>query len=216
RQALLMQVDMMGNPIWVRSYLLTTNSITADGLILPPNGNICFSGRMFSATGAASTTIVADVLAANGAVVWSRRIDDFLNGFAAVANDNDRFALVGGTSISRASAGIYKFDPAGVFAGAMMYGQPNQPGEGQDVVALPCNKGYALTGQTTMLPSNGPTDVHLVRTNINLQSGCREAPLPNPVPIQLGMIQRQLNATFRQEFVPWQTFNQRRVSGNIL
>jgi hypothetical protein len=122
-------------------------------------------------------SLVANIDLANGDLNWARIVPDFIAGSASVANDDNRWVVLGGSQASQPLAMMTKLRVDGAFAGQMVYGQIDRNTSGNDVIVTSCDRGYAATGQTDMLPNAGLLDLHLVKTNDALESSCRERPV---------------------------------------
>lgn len=166
RQSFLMKTTLAGAPVWARTYTVAGTDTTADSILLAP-GNVAFCGRYGAAAAFAARVDLA------GGLAWNRIIGGFRPGFAAAVNDSDDLAVFAGTALNPTNGALLRFDPLGTFVDGMRYGD-DRPTQEHDVQVLPCNFGYALTGQTTMVPGNGQEDVHLIRTDASGRSACRE------------------------------------------
>ncbi|MCC6675760.1 MAG: hypothetical protein IT436_01325 [Phycisphaerales bacterium] len=169
RQSLILKTTPAGVPVWARTYAMTGTDLTADALLLAPNA-AAFCGREGAANAVAARIDLA------GAPVWSRIIAGFRPGFSAAYNDNDELALFAGRTTNPVWGALIRFDPLGVYAGGVRYGDGDSRTEVHDVIGLPCGYGYALAGMTTMQPGSGQEDVHFPRTDTNGRTGCREQP----------------------------------------
>ncbi len=213
-EALFMTTDFAGNPLVARTYALPGVSITADGFEFV-RGDLFWDGRVNPA-GGGGTTIFNRATFPAGGVVWSQIAQTFTNAFKAVSNDNDAYALFAGSgaNVAPLDAVIFKFDLLGG-SQARRYGMLQTEDRGEDVVALACACGYALTGFDRIIPNNGQEDEYLVKTDTNLNSGCLEnlyaVPITTVTPV---VTTRQMVPFNEQAFQTWPIFVQRPDSPN--
>ncbi len=174
-RAFFMRTDPAGGPLGARTYTAPDQPTTADAIIELPGG-FGLSGRFGNTIVPISLGVVLRI-DPTGAPVWQRIVPEFRPGFAAIANDDNQFLVLAGTTSGGADAGILQFDLAGNLVRGMRYGAaPAGRTQGHDVIEMPGRLGYAAVGETNMAPGVGQQDIHFVRTDNTLRSGCRENP----------------------------------------
>jgi hypothetical protein len=185
RQPMLVNTDLAGNIAWANEYTLPGVALATADAITRTRDGYAFAGRNDTVAGGL-LGLAAEVNLA-GIFQWGRAIREFRVGISA-ADTNESSVFFYGEREGFGESMMIEFGPAGGLRNSMWYTPFNSNTNGHDIIALPCNRGLAMTGETAF-QSTGQQDIHFLRSGLNGETGCFEGPAfaaVAPIPLLRG------------------------------
>ncbi len=220
-QVLAVRLDPSGSVSWAHTYAHPTQNITADGLCFASDGDLIVSGRLGTGIASAgpSDLAVMRIDLNSGAVQWAvsavGQSTHFTNAAQGIQHDDAATEVVIAGRAESTSSGVtwhnaaaVRFDAkSGAFKAGMLYGRfqtvLSDSAAGGVCVAAPYG-GLALAGFTNDI-GWGQTDIKLIRTFDNLESGCRQAPFSPIVTSFTPAVKKRTLSSFDASFQVPQT-----------